>query len=270
MLKKILAVLAVLAILVLVLGFVLSYEGFDVVDVKMSEVKSGQVYDESYYLTETIEDGKTVLFYSLDTTYGLEANKVIIGEGAPLGEDGVFVKLDRSQSSGGDEDTFAIVDGSDFHNGIIEVEMNGSVSPNTSYIIKMFARGFIGIGFRINDDSSSFENIYLRPENGITDDPERKKHAVQYYSYPDWPFDRFRKEAPEQYEAAAPIAPGEWEKVKIEVEGQVAKLYINDEPEPVLVVNDLKLGPDARGKIGLWVDNGTNGFFRNLKITKFD
>jgi len=132
----------------------------------------------------------------------------------------------------------------------------------------MFARGFIGIGFRIKDDRSSFENIYLRPENGITDDPERKKHAVQYNFYPDWPFDRFREEAPDQYEAPAPIAPGEWLKVKIEVEGQVAKLYIND--EPVLVVNDLKLGPDTKGKIGLWVDSGTNGFFRNLKITKFD
>jgi len=34
-----------------------------------------------------------------------------------------------------------------------------------------------------------------------------------------------------------------------------------------LWINDLKLGSDASGAVGLYVDNGTDGFFRNLKVT---
>jgi hypothetical protein len=47
-------------------------------------------------------------------------------------------------------------------------------------------------------------------------------------------------------------------------------LFIDSEKEPTLVVNDLKLGAENRGKIGLWVGVGTNAFFKNLKITKFN
>lgn len=35
---------------------------------------------------------------------------------------------------------------------------------------------------------------------------------------------------------------------------------------PVLHVDHLKLGKDAKGYIGLYVDNGTAGYFKNLKI----
>jgi hypothetical protein len=47
----------------------------------------------------------------------------------------------------------------------------------------------------------------------------------------------------------------------------VAKAYVNNQPEPVLVVDDLKLGAGARGAIGLWVGNGTEGYFENLVVT---
>jgi hypothetical protein len=33
-----------------------------------------------------------------------------------------------------------------------------------------------------------------------------------------------------------------------------------------LIVHDLKRGADARGTVGLFVDNGTDGHFRNLSI----
>jgi hypothetical protein len=35
---------------------------------------------------------------------------------------------------------------------------------------------------------------------------------------------------------------------------------------PVLLVKDLKLGEDTEGGIGLWVEIGTEGFFKDLKI----
>jgi hypothetical protein len=35
-----------------------------------------------------------------------------------------------------------------------------------------------------------------------------------------------------------------------------------------LIVNDLKHGANASGAIALWVDVGTEGYFKDLKITK--
>ena len=211
------------------------------------------------------------LSYPLATTHGLKPNGVLIGEGAPLGGEGVFIKSDDGgMPFGNDDATIAVLDGSDFHNGTIEVELNGSVSPNASRLVKLFARGFIGICFRISADVDSFECIYLRPENGPTDDPTRRNHAVQYISSPGFDFAQLREEAPEKYENSAKIAPGKWHKIRIEVEGEEAKLFIDQSAEPVLVVQDLKLGADAKGRIGLWVGTGTNGFFKNLSITRVD
>ncbi len=34
-----------------------------------------------------------------------------------------------------------------------------------------------------------------------------------------------------------------------------------------VLVNDLKAGAGASGDIGLYIDNGSEGFFRNLRLT---
>lgn len=47
-----------------------------------------------------------------------------------------------------------------------------------------------------------------------------------------------------------------------------AKLFINNGAQPALVVNDLKHGADLSGAIGLFVDQGTEGYFTKLKISK--
>lgn len=46
----------------------------------------------------------------------------------------------------------------------------------------------------------------------------------------------------------------------IEVRGQLARLFLNDNPQPSLILNDRKRGADARGGVGLWVDVGTGDF----------
>jgi hypothetical protein len=56
--------------------------------------------------------------------------------------------------------------------------------------------------------------------------------------------------------------------MKIIVKGSQAKLYLNNQKEPSLIVNDLKLGTDAKGGIGLFVDVGTEGYFSDIKIMK--
>jgi hypothetical protein len=60
----------------------------------------------------------------------------------------------------------------------------------------------------------------------------------------------------------------EWIKIKIVVKGKQAKLFLNDNKQPSLVVNDLKLGENNSEALGLFVDVGTEGYFTNLKVTK--
>lgn len=76
------------------------------------------------------------------------------------------------------------------------------------------------------------------------------------------------KEAPGEYEAYADMGLNEWIKLKIEVEGTKARLFLNNNKEPSLVVIDLKHGADLSGAIALWVDVGTEGFFSNVKVYK--
>jgi hypothetical protein len=96
----------------------------------------------------------------------------------------------------------------------------------------------------------------------------QRNHSIQYFSYPDFKFDRLRKESPGVYESYTDMEMNEWIQLRIEVKGKQARLFINDHKQPSLIVNDLKLRENASGGIGLWVDIGTEGFFTDLKIRK--
>jgi hypothetical protein len=161
-----------------------------------------------------------------------------------------------------DQPTFTKLKGIEFKNGTIEIKVLSRLLPNAP----QYARGFIGIAFRISDSNSKFECIYIRPTNGRANDQIRRNHSIQYFSYPDYKFDRLRKEAPEMYESYADMGLNEWIKLKIVVKDLQAKLFINDNKQPSLIVNDLKHGANSSGAIALWVDTGTEGFFSDLKI----
>jgi hypothetical protein len=178
------------------------------------------------------------------------------------GKDAVRVVRDTA-SQGADMPTFIRLNNTDFKNGTIEVTLLSRLLPTAD----ASARGFIGLAFRINKDNSRFESIYLRPTNGRADDQLRRNHSTQYYSYPDYKFDRLRKEAAGIYESYADMGLNEWIKMKIIVKNAQAKLYLNGNPQPVLIVNDLKLGADNSGAIGLFVDSGTEAFFRDINVT---
>jgi hypothetical protein len=149
----------------------------------------------------------------------------------------------------------------DFHDGVIEADVMGELDHDAP----TFARAFVGIAFRIGD--GKFENIYLRPTNGVADDQVRRNHSVQYFSFPDYPFDRLRRESPERYETAADIAPGRWTHMKIEVAGDKARLFLDHRVTPSLIVNDLKLGAAQHGAVGIWIETATVAHFRRLRIT---
>ena len=165
---------------------------------------------------------------------------------------------------GPDRDFFAYVPGLDMHDGTIEVDLAGAPLPGAPG----GARGFIGVAFRIDEAGGSFacEGIYIRPTNGRADDQVRRNHSTQYFSYPGYDFDRLRREAPARYESYVDVEPAQWTRVRIELSGSRADLFVGNAAQPVLIVTDLKRGPDARGTVGLYVDNGTDGHFSNLRI----
>lgn len=161
-----------------------------------------------------------------------------------------------------DEYRLAILPGTDFRNGTIEIELAGDVAPGSME----GARGFTGVAFRLSADARRFECFYLRPSNGRAEDQVRRNHSAQYVSVPDFPWFRLRKEFPEMYESYVDLVPGAWTKVRIEVEGAKARLYVHGAGQPVLIVNDLKMGAAAAGPIALWVGPGTVAHFANLRV----
>ncbi|AMC94537.1 hypothetical protein AOC36_11305 [Erysipelothrix larvae] len=164
-----------------------------------------------------------------------------------------------------DEPTYAKLLNCDFHNGIIKVKVLSRILQDAPEL----ARGFIGLAFRINEDDTQFESIYIRPTNGRCELQKRRNCSTQYFSYPNHKYNQLRIEAPGEYESYADMGLDEWIDFKIEVIDTRAKLYLHNSKYPVLIVNDLKLGAHQKGSIGLWVDVGTQGFFKDLRITHF-
>ncbi|MGL4309624.1 MAG: hypothetical protein ACRCSU_03980 [Paracoccaceae bacterium] len=149
-----------------------------------------------------------------------------------------------------------------FLNGTIEVNVLARLLPDAPD----YARGFIGLAYRITEDVQAFEAVYLRPENGLKVRPPvpRDKRAAQYYAYPDWKFDRLRAAEPDgPYEASADIGPDEWITLRLEAKDYALTAFVND--RIVLEVPRTKAAPKAGG-IGLWVDIGTEGFFSDLLV----
>ncbi len=163
-----------------------------------------------------------------------------------------------------DEPTFALIKNIDFKNGTIKVNVLSRLLKTASPT----DRGFIGIAFRINDTKTKFECIYIRPTNGRAEEQIRRNHSVQYFSYPNFKFNRLRKESPEMYESYADMGLNEWIQMKIIVKDKQAKLFLNNSKQPCLIVNDLKHGENLSGAIGLFVDVGTEGFFSDVTVIK--
>jgi hypothetical protein len=161
-----------------------------------------------------------------------------------------------------DENTLVRLKDCDFHNGTIKVKMLSRLLPDAPD----FARGFIGIVYRVNDNNSEFESFYIRPTNGMTDDPVRKSHGCQYFSYPGYTFSYLREFNITKYEAPIHNGLDEWVQLKAVIRDETAEFYLNDEPEPVLTVKDMKHGKDARGSVGFFSEIGTEAFFKDLEI----
>lgn len=165
-----------------------------------------------------------------------------------------------------DEPTFVELKNVSFENGIIEVKMLSEIQDPSPF---KGSQGFIGVAFRVTDNEKEYESFYLRPKVGRSDNQGFRNKTVQYYSYPNYKFDTLRKLAPGTYETTAPVDINEWIKIKIVVKDKVAELFVNDAKYSTMIVNELK-GKMTKGAIGLWVDIGTIGYFKDLKITPYN
>lgn len=164
-----------------------------------------------------------------------------------------------------DENTLVKLKDCDFHNGIIKVKMLSRLLPDAPD----FARGFIGIVFRVNEQNSEFESFYIRPTNAMTEDPVRKAHGCQYFSYPGYTFAYFREFGITKYEAPIRYGLNEWVQLRAVIQDDRAEFYLNEEAEPVLSVEGLKHGKDAHGSVGFFSEIGTEAFFKDLEVEPF-
>src|SRR5262245_21048348 len=189
--------------------------------------------------------------YALEGVQGLKLVNVVAEPATLQGKKGLRLTGNSPQ----DEQQLAWIEGLEFSNGVIEAEIAGAPAPGSGE----GARGFVGIAFRVQEDRKTYDCFYLRPTNGRAEDQERRNHATQYISHPDWTWNLLRKETPSRYESYVDVVPGTWTKIKIEVKGDKARLYVHDAEQPALIVNDVKTGAAAKGAVALWLGAGAVG-----------
>jgi hypothetical protein len=205
----------------------------------------------------------------LDTTTGLQPHGVQIKAVSYQGRKAIQVvpspepdaewAKDHAVTGGG----IVVLPGTSFHNGTVEIDVAGKPGVGAP----SDARGFVGLAFHVNPDASKYEYVYVRPTNGRADDQLRRNHSTQYSSHPDYEWLRLRTESPGKYESYVDLVPGEWTKLKIEVNDTTMRFYVNGASQPSLLVNDLKMG-NAQGALALWIGVGTEAYFANLHIAE--
>jgi 3-keto-disaccharide hydrolase len=202
--------------------------------------------------------------YPLESAEALTLHNVTATPAVLQGSNGLRVTVsDEGKRQQGAVEQLARIKDLEFSNGVIEVELAGVPASDAPE----GARGFVGIAFRLQPDNQTYDAFYLRPTNGRAEDQERRNHAVQYISHPQWTWSRLRKETPSKYESYVDLQPGVWTRIRIEVRGAAARLFVHDNEQPTLIVNDVKSGAQGKGAVALWIDAGTVAHFRNLRVT---
>lgn len=205
--------------------------------------------------------------YALETAQGLQLHDAVAKPVTLKGKKGLQLTLAPGVPTDPPHPSLIVRIGDvEFSNGVIEAEVAGVPAANAGET----ARGFVGIAFRVQPDDKTYDAFYLRPTNGRADEQERRNHAAQYISHPDWTWSRLRQETPSRYESYVDLLPDTWTKIRIEVHGARARLYVHGQQQPTLVVNDVKSGANAKGGVALWFEPGTVAHFRNVIVTRQD
>jgi hypothetical protein len=148
----------------------------------------------------------------------------------------------------------ALVQNVTFSEGTLEIDLRGAGKQQAS---------FLGLAFGVAD-ATTFDAVYFRPFRFADEDPDARSHAVQYVSWPEYTWEKLRKDKPGAFEAAIqPVPdPAGWFHVRIDVTKQKVSVSVDGGTQPCLVVD--RLG-HRKGAVGLWVDS-MPASFRNLRI----
>ncbi len=153
-------------------------------------------------------------------------------------------------------DGVAYLDGTEFANGTIEVDIRGK---------DVQQRSFVGVAFH-GVDGATYDAVYFRPFNFRAADPARRVRAVQYISHPTYTWEKLRTEHPGKYEQPVTPAPDPngWFHARIVVASPKVSVYVDDAKAPSLIV--AQLSGRGRGLVGLWAGNYSGGDFANFKL----
>jgi hypothetical protein len=128
-------------------------------------------------------------------------------------------------------------------------------------------RGFVGLSFHIGEAFQSHETVYLRMTNGRLNVPPppapRIDRAIQYVADPGFHFSDSRERFPGRYEKGADIALGRWHRLRLEISGQRLRALVDG--VEALLVDDLRFA-GRRAPVGLFVGDGSRGYFRDVVI----
>ena len=188
--------------------------------------------------------------------HGVRAEIAIHADGVPA------LHLVGSGMSAYDQ-RLAILPYAAFGDGSIDATLSGDTLPDAA----PDARGFVGVAFHVGAPGEPFEVMWLRPTNGRADDQLRRNHAVQYAAYPNHWWDRLRRESPGVYESYVDLVPGALTAVRIAIAGERARLYVGQYEQPVLLVNDLKLG-SRTGRAAIWIGDGTDAWVSRARVRR--
>ena len=175
----------------------------------------------------------------------------IVNRKAAASNSGTAVRVTASQGIG-----LIWIGGTDFGDGTIEADVCGRDVDSES---------FVGVAFHRKDEQT-FEAVYVRPFNFRGRNAERRQHAVQYIAEPDYDYSRLRATFPEAFEHAVDplIAPTAWIPLRIVVHDGRVRVFVGQGNTSALDVRELRTA--ARGQVGLYVDNGSDGVFANVRI----
>jgi DNA-binding beta-propeller fold protein YncE len=142
----------------------------------------------------------------------------------------------------------AFLKGIELEDGVIEcdVTMKGGV------------RSYPGILFRVQSPEE-YERVYLRPHRSPLYD-DAVQYVAAFHGVDSWQF----YNGP-GLTSRAVIPPDRWVHVKIEVLGTQARVFLDNAPQPVLIIGDLGHAK-SRGGLGLTTMGDGNSFFSNFSF----
>lgn len=138
----------------------------------------------------------------------------------------------------------ALYEEQQLQDGILEVDIADDNS-----------RGFAGLVFH-HDGASTYEEVYLRLHKSRQPDALQYapvyKHSSSWVLYP-------------EHQVVLDFHPDAWTHLKVEIQGNIARIFLNHSVTPALIVSDLKIKDSKAGRIGLKALEGA--YFSNFRFS---